>query len=190
MRRALLFLALAPAVLGVCAGACSADAPTAPEDVIYQGIATDEAWLEIADHPPVTDDAMAPRLTAPTTISSTADAPTFVWDGGAVASAWPRRAPRQTRFAWSELFGPGHARAHSPPVNGALYRLVFTIPGDPAPVRVLTGLTSYTPIAAIWDRTKVATGPLSVELVGAYLTEGRITEGPFRAAEPFSIPVE
>src|SRR3989304_5937766 len=94
--------ALALGACGLLFGACWSDGPDPRAAVIYQGIATEEAWVEIDDHALVADDTMAPRLTSPTTISRSGDRPTFAWDGGAVASAAPRPAvpgPRAPRFA-------------------------------------------------------------------------------------------
>lgn len=171
----------------VLSSACASD-PTAPSDVIYEAGATDEAWSTIDAVAPTVDDALAPRLTGPTSpLARGGAAPTFWWTGGAVGDGSATRAP--TREPWQrvvqrELFPVAHA--HEPPVTGAMYRLVIDVPGA-APIRVLTGATSYVPSADAWARIHAATAPIEVELLGAYLQTGRLQEGPYVAAMPMTI---
>jgi hypothetical protein len=171
--------------------------PTAPDDVIYEAGANDEAWLEMTAATPTVDDALAPRLIAPAgAIAVDGPAPTFEWEGGAVADASASRTPPVpaggagtfcSRIA-RELFPI--ARAHGAPANGPMYRLELGLGGALNPVRVLTGRTRYTPDDAAWARIRVARRDygvlrLRVELVAAYFMAGRITEGPFaRTASP------
>lgn len=72
------------------------------------------------------------------------------------------------------------AHAHLPPVTGSVYRLIFTIPGESAPLRVLTTDRSFTPGGASFASLNRATGPIALELVHAYLVDNRVMEGPYR----------
>lgn len=170
--------------------ACASD-PTAPADVIYEAGATDEAWTAIDAVAPTVDDALAPRLTGPTSpLARGAAAPTFSWTGAAVGDGSATRAPtreRWQRVVWRELFPVAYA--HEPPVTGAMYRLIIDLPGA-APIRVLTGATSYVPSPDAWTRIQSATAPIGVELLGAYLQTGRLQEGPYVAATPTTIEIE
>lgn len=175
----------------VALAACS-PGPTGP-DVLYESGATDEAWQTIVDATPVVDDALAPRLVTPIgSVPRSGAPPLFEWDGGSVAApmAWAP-APR-ARDVWGELSRAMFpvARAHELPVTGPMYALSIEVPGGGGPVEVLTGATSYTPSAATWARMNVATGPLTIEIVGAYFLTGRITEGPYVSTRPAVVGLE
>ena len=89
----------------------------------------------------------------------------------------------------AELFGVSIARAHLPPVTGAVFRVVLNL-GAGEPVRALTKATSWTPDEATWSRIVAASGPIGVELVGTYLDSNRVTEGPFISSQPASLTFE
>jgi hypothetical protein len=171
--------------------ACTA--PTereAPGDIIYESEATDEAWLTIDDATPTIDDASAPHLLTPTGTIASAVAPTFTWDGGAVAGAMVRGLPARPSFfarLEAELFPVAHA--HEPPVTGAMYGLYFDL-GAMAPVRVLTGATTYTPDAASWARITAATSAVTLEITGTYLNTGRIEQGPYVRTTPATLTID
>lgn len=167
------------------------DEASAPAGVLYEGDSTDEAWVAIDEAPLVTNDDQAPRLTAPTSIDRTLTVPpAFSWTSGALASL-ERRSPARRQLARTSFFGaliaPPVARAHLPPVTGDQYRLVLSL-GSGDPIRVLTGMTTWTPNENAWSRIVAAPGPITLELVGAYLMSGRVTEGPYVASEPTTIP--
>jgi hypothetical protein len=167
------------AVLALGLSACSG--PAAPDDVIYTYGATDEAWLTIDDAAPIVDDARAPRLLTPSMpLPRAGGPPVFTWDGGSVGTASARAPDRAAPTTFDrvvrELFPV--ARAHLPPVTGPMYRLVIQPPGGAPPVRVLSGQPQFAPSGEMWGRMNRADGFLSIELVGAYLETGRITEGP------------
>lgn len=189
MRTPRLSLALAFLLLAACGDDDGTEA-AAPEGVIYESGATDEAWIAIDEAPVVTDFASAPHLTAPTSIFRAAPPTAFSWSAGALATLQhrPHRRGGNARASLlATIFGPAVARAHEPPVTGDQYRLILSV-GSGEPIRVLTGATTWTPDAATWARIAGATAPVSVEIVGAYLMSGRVTEGPFASSEPTSIP--
>lgn len=164
--------------------ACSGDEETmsyeAPADVIYESSGTHEVWDRIAEAPIVGTEAMGPQLVAPVgALSRVGDAPTFEWTESE-ASRLPSHRSQRSRLArlWGDLVHPV-AHAHNP-VTGDMYRLVFSAPGVETPVRVITGATEYTPSSDAWTRMQAATGPISLELVYAYLETGLITDGPYR----------
>jgi hypothetical protein len=170
----MLHFGLAAAALFALAG-CGDDEGAAPGDVIYENGATDEAWISFDETEAIVDDARAPMLTAPTAPIPRATPVTFTWTAGAVA-----RGPRGVRVG-EELaalfFGPT-AHAHGDPITGPIYRVVIDVPSG-EPVRVLTGATTYTPTPTVWERIFPATGPLRIEIAGAYARLNRIEEGPY-----------
>ena len=179
--------------LGLASAACSdpQDDDEAPEGVIYGEGVSDEAWVAIDEAPLVTDDASAPRLVRPTALPRSGPPPTFEWEAGAIARVHvPRHShPARTRGLLAALFGVPVARAHLPPVTGAVFRLVLNL-GTGEPVRVLTKATIWTPDATSWSRIAAAPGPIGVELVGTYLDSNRVTEGPFVSSQPASLTFE
>lgn len=187
MRVSLLALPIALLLIG-----CGDDHGTnAPAGVVYENGGTDEAWVAIDEATLVTNDASAPRLIAPTVLDrSAAQPPAFEWTPGALATL-QRALPRgrvHTRASWlAALWSPTVARAHEPPVTGDQYRLELSV-GEGDPIRVLTGANTWTPNENAWARIVAAAGPVTVRIIGAYLMSGRVTEGPFVASEPTSIP--
>ena len=180
-----LFFGLASIALVACNTAPPERA--APADIIYEPEATDEAWLTIDDASPTVDDVRAPSLTMPTgPVNRTGPAPAFIWNGGAVAGAMVLAPARRGFFevVSAELFPVAHA--HEPPVTGAMYGLLFDL-GAMAPVRVLTGSTSYTPDAPTWARITASTVPVTLEITGTYLNTGRIEQGPYVRTTPASV---
>jgi hypothetical protein len=160
--------------------------PPTIDDVIYEGVASDEAWVAIAEATP-TDDSSG-WLFAPTSFARAATPPSFTWSRPAGARRQRRTPPLEQHderpiehFArgLAEFLHPV-AHAHLPPVSGDVYRLVFTIPGDAAPLRVLTTDPSYTPAGSAFTKLGATTGPISLELVRTYLMDNRVMEGPFR----------
>jgi len=156
------------------------------EDVIFEGAASDEAWVAISEATP-TDDTSS-WLFAPTSFARAAAAPSFAWSRVAAARRQRRTPPVEPQaerpiehFArgLGEFLHPV-AHAHLPPVSGDVYRLVFTIPGDAAPLRLLTTDPNYTPAGAAFTKLAATTGPSSLELVRTYLMDNRVMEGPFR----------
>ena len=189
--RLLLVIALG-LVAAAAAHGCSEDAPPAAnlDDVIFEGLASDEAWLTIAEATVTDDPSGASWLFAPTTFMRSGAAPTFTWTAALPGVRGPRRSPARSlpRDEGSlELFARGlgdlvHpvAHAHLPPVTGDVYRLIFTVPGQPTPLRVLTTDRTFTPGGAALTKLAAATGPISLDFVRAYLMQGRVMEGPFR----------
>lgn len=189
-------LVIATASLG-----CGDDAPPEPnlDDVLFEGLASDEAWLAVAEASLTPDPAGAGWLFAPTTFTRSGTPPTFTWTAappGVHAPAHsplhdPRRAeePRES-FARGlrELLHPV-AHAHLPPVTGDVYRLVFTVPGAATPLRVLTTDSTFTPGGAAFTKLASATGPISLDFVHAYLMSGHVMEGPF-SLPPITITPE
>ena len=125
---------------------------------------------------------------APTTFVRAGTAPSFSWVRVAAARRQRRTLPAEPHderpvehFArgLAEFLHPV-AHAHLPPVSGDVYRLVFTIPGDAAPLRIFTTDPSYTPAGSAFTKLAATTGPISLELVRTYLMDNRVMEGPFR----------
>ena len=188
-------LALALVLLGVATASspgCAHEDTVAPglADVFFEGSASDEAWIAL-DEAPLTDDPGAAGWTfTPTRWARAGAAPTFTWSSSLAGGRHRRSTPVEPRSddepakarlarGLSELLHPV-AHAHLPPVTGTVYRLVFTIPGEAAPLRVFTTDRSYTPGGTAFAALNRATGPISLAFVHAYLADNRVMEGPFR----------
>lgn len=168
-----------------CASKTGATDPMVPADVVYEAGGTDEAWLSFEESTLVIDDARAPSLALPAGATlDFATAPTFSWDGGDVMAT---RSGEQSFLAeLVESFSlMSVARAHLPPVTGDFYRLVMTTDTG-SQLRVLTGDPSTTPSSDAWSRFANGATRFSLQIEGANFQEGRIEEGPFVRAMPYT----
>lgn len=197
---AVLFVLAASLATAAAAAGCGDDgAPVANlDDVIFEGAASDEAWVAVAEAATSPDPSGAGWVFAPTSFLRSGTTPTFTWTPPAPGVHGPRRTPSRTPafdeqpldyFArgLSEFVHPV-AHAHLPPVTGDVYRLIFTVPDQPTPLRVLTTDHSYSPGGTAFAKLASATGPISLELVHAYLMQGRVMEGPYRLPEILIVP--
>jgi hypothetical protein len=167
---------------------------------LYAGNATDEAWRAIVDGEDDLsfDDADGPTITLPAEgqiLPRTDEPPELAWTSP-IASAPRRRtrhfARRTPAPEFSDLLARafwGTALAHQPPITDDIYHLRIDVPGRDCPIAVLTTELSWRVDSASWETMRDATGTLSIEITSAYLTENRITEGPYRpsARRAFSI---
>src|SRR5688572_17224604 len=172
-------------LLAACPGKC-------PEPQ-YEGKASDEAWFSLIDgEASATADAMkAPVLD----VADGAQLPsmpinTFRWTSTLMVSApkapvYAPTRPLPERQWWRELL-IGEAWAHLPPVTGVIYWFKFTVPGEQCPVELVSTRTEWTPTPEIWTKLTSGSGPRTVNAQSAYLTENRITEGPFKLPAPSS----
>lgn len=172
--------------------ALAACQPKCPEPQ-YEGKASDEAWLTMIDgEDRATADAMkGPQLgTADGAALPASPAPTFQWSSTLISSA-PRRVPAPSPRPSHPLRGLfiSEAWAHLPPVTGAIFWFKIAVPGEACPVEVLSTRTEYTPTEGIWATLKKGTGPRTITGISAYLTDNRITEGPFKMPSPVTFTV-
>jgi hypothetical protein len=158
------------------AAACGAGDPCGEPK--YAGNGTDEAWRTMVD-------ARA-RVTA-----GGAQAPSFTTPAEGQVLA---KAGGPPRIAWSSPLArkPAGVRApHLPPVTDDVYLVEITVPGQECPVDLLTTNLEWQLSDAEWAVVAAAApGSVSVHLIGAYLLENRITEGPFSPAAPLTLRVE
>ena len=173
MNRSLLFAA-ALAIAGCKPPECA--------EPIYEGKASDEAYLSIldAESRATKDDSKATIFTSPTAGQSftATDSPVFGWTSGLMALAPPpRRAPAEPAFHLMD-YVYASAWAHLPPVTGAVYWLRFKVAGNSCPaLAVLTTETEYAPDSAAWASLQGKS--LTLSGLAVYLQENRVTEGPF-----------
>jgi hypothetical protein len=164
--------------------------PAAPADVIYEGAASDEAWIVLAEATVMDAPAPATWTFAPESFGID-ETPTFAWTVPDVSASSSRRKALSSRTtasaaAWRTIVGPAVARAHLPPITGDIHRLVLAPPGAAA-IRVLTTLPRYTPSGDALTRLRASPGPIGVELVHAYLVDNRILEGPTRITRTVTV---
>ncbi len=163
----------------------------------YEGRASDEAHLTMVDaESRATADAdKAPKFTlTDATELPSASLPTFRWSSSIASQRplSPRRGEGQgegRKAPWWRGLLISEAYAHLPPVTGVIFWLRFTVPGEQCPVEVLTTKTDYTPTQEVWTKLKSGTGARSLTGQSAYLTENRITEGPFKTPGPVTFTV-
>jgi hypothetical protein len=195
------FFAVAVALV-LAAASCSNDDDPCGQP-IYGGDATDEAWRTMVDGEDRAQvgDPNAPAFTLPTegqVFASSAAAPRFTWTSPIALGPKP---PSSTRFAsvhrsrrsWldaiSDLLIP-KAYAHLPPVTGDIYYLQIDVPGRECPYRVLTTNLDWQIDDQAWSLFRGAAGQtITVRMLSAYLTENRITEGPYAPAAPRTFSV-
>lgn len=187
MHRALIAVAAGALLVG-CGG------KTCPEPY-YDGVAHDEALRAMVDAASraVADELKAAKFSFPTDgekLNAAGAAPTFTWTSTLVASgARPSPQRRSSLARIGEWLYPS-AWAHGPPVTGQAHYLRITVPNRMCPLEVITTKTTWIPSDAAWNELKTFTsGTLTLDAFSAYLTNNRITEGPYRLSKPLSITV-
>ena len=169
MRRALLLLCGLTFACGEDDGPCGQPR--------YTGAATDEAWRTLVDaRGQVTSGPMSPTFTAPaqgSVVPSSGTAMRLTWSSPLARKSQGIRAP------------------HLPPVTDDVYLVEITVPGEMCPIDLMTTQLEWQLDADEWDAVKAAApGTVSVNVIGAYLIENRVSEGPFAPATPLSLMVQ
>jgi hypothetical protein len=205
------------ASLAVFGGACHEHAAggDAADDYFYScedaptGVsvfATDESYRAIADKESAGEverkDAESARLGSPASGAtiSIAMPPTFVIAAPmarlapAAPSALPPRSVRKSpwRRVVTWLAPIGTAYAHCPGVTGDNFLLRLNQGDEPRPIySALVSVTSFTPRAASWSRAMKgrAGQTVTVSLVRAGFTGGRVTSGPFVGSAAMTLNV-
>ena len=193
-------VAIAPffvVVVVIAAGGCEIDCDTVQPS--YAGDASDEAWRVMIDaRATAIDGGDASTITVPAEgaeLSQSDDAPSLSWDAPLqTAALMPsssssppsfligRRAPRPGLFdALSQIVFP-RAHAHLPPITSDLHFLEIDVPGRACPVSGLTTGESFVFGADDWAELTAEPGERTMRMMSAFLTDNRITEGPFTAA--------
>jgi hypothetical protein len=184
-------------VAGLCAlvHACGHETGSgnaAPDGVIYEAMATDEALVALLATARKTGSAPV-TITAPTAdqLLPRGTPMTFNWSGGLSAAAAPGHVPltapvaslpRRALAALVETFRVRPAYAHGPPFNGQAYYL-RVIANNAEILRVFTAARTYTPDATAWQRLTNAGGELRATLLSAFFEKNSITAdgGPVEA---------
>ncbi len=186
------------AALALATSACEPDSADCGEP-IYAGRSTDEAWRALVDvkQQPL-DSSRAVELLSPTENQQYLpddNPPLWEWNSPLRASLQRtgqgmlalQAAPRPSRSftAWlGELLVPT-AHAHLPPYTGDIYWLEISAGGKCPVAQVLTSELSWQMDGTTWaELGKHAGKDLTVQVMSAYLVQNRVTEGPFRLAEP------
>ncbi len=168
--------------------------------------ATDESYRAILDKETAGEveakDAEAATLMTPAsgTTLSAATPPTFVLNapmarlgpapGPVLPTAPPHRPLWRRVLTW--LAPIGTAYAHCPGVTGDNFLFRLSRVGDPGSVyTAVASVTSFTPRAEAWRKALEgrAGQTLTLTLIRAGLTGGRVTSGPFRSTQPVTFTV-
>lgn len=174
----------------------------------YGGDTSDEAWMAVVDAYDRaeigTADAVTITSPAPATVvPATGPAPSFAWTSPLAAAPILPRALALAPISgasegswWLDAldalggFFVGRAHAHLPPVTGDVYYVELRISGRECAVRAFTTEQSWTPDAQDWATLKANVGvPIELVITSAYLSENRVTEGPFRPATALTFEV-
>lgn len=172
--------------------ACS-PTPTCP-DPFYDGKGSDEAWRTMQDGEgrATKDDTKAISLSVPTegvNLPASA-APKFVWTTPLTASLIPPPRPSPSVLARLGDLVYSSAWAHLPPVTGPVHWLRISVPKKSCAIALITTRTEWTPSTEAWAQLKDTKGAtLSMDVFSAYLTENRITEGPYHLSKPVTFTV-
>lgn len=197
-------LAVMGALAFVTAGCSGGDEPgDACGEPTYAEGSTDEAWFSILDAKDRVqkDDTHGAEVTSPTeneALTADAAAPKITWTSTLSASIDSPRLPAgpvpasRTSFAERVLdWVYPAAWAHEPPVTGPMHLLEITIPNRDCPVRVLTAQTEWQVDSNTWTLMQSHKGDtMKIEVTSVYLSENRITEGPYRRSAPRTFTVK
>lgn len=181
------------------AAACPPDDPCAADEPAYGGLGNDEVWLTLRDaKDQATTGGDAATITRPAdaAVLPAADAPTFEWESplkialGLPSPSPPSPSPlfRRTPPTLFDTVGRAlipAARAHLAPVSSDVYLVDILVPGRDCPVSIVTSELSHTLDDVTWARINegAAGEARTMQITSAYLANGRIDEGPFRAAD-------
>ena len=130
--------------------------------------------------------ALAPTAEAPRPPPAAPRSPGLLdWEPGARSPSWA--APLAAPLA--DLLGPRLAHAEPSGYEGMVTFAVLSTSDDPALIRVLTSEFDYNPTSAELARMAAAPQPITVRLVTAFVTPGKLlARGPFLGPElTFSI---
>lgn len=166
----------------------------------YAGDASDEAWRTMVDGEDAVTvgDEHAPTITSPAegaTVSAGDVSLLVSWDSPIARGPAPRRSAVRVAAAPAWLDGlsalvEGTAWAHLPPVTGDVYWVRITVPGQACAIEAVTTELSWQVDGAAWESLQGAAGETaSIDVMSAYLTENRITEGPYRPAAPRTVTI-
>jgi hypothetical protein len=200
MRVAFSVVAVAFFVAGSVAG-CAAREDCFKTEPEYGGGGTDEAWRTMVDaRGRAEGGADAATLVVPAADSTVAAGTPLQWQSPLkLSSSMPMPMPmpmpgparsratgfqRGLRDAVNDAFAlvvPA-AHAHLPPVTSDVHLIDLLVPGRTCSLQVLTTELTHSLSAESWDDLVEADGEITLELTSAFLTEGRVTEGPFAAA--------
>lgn len=174
-------------VLSGCESPAEPKTPVSTDisDVVYDGLATDEALVILLGFKAQSDPSQNAVVDnpAPQMSLSAASPATFAWHIGEMASVSPPPLRKNT-LDIGALLGPALAHAHGAPINGRGYFLVFSTPASPKLLRVFTTELTYTPDAAAWATLVSAGGPISLTVTNAIFEDNRVAQdgGPFAGA--------
>lgn len=183
-----LVLPASVALHGASCGPAETQAPPGEPigDVIYGGVATDEALQQLLAATPKQVAGKGAVLDTPADgmVVPASAPPSFTWHVGGTASLEIRGRARSRGWVapLAELVGPPRpAHAHGDPVNGAAYLLVLSTASSDELVRVFTTETSYTPDAATWATMKGAGGAITASVLTAIFDNNQVASdgGPF-----------
>jgi hypothetical protein len=167
--------------------------PSRCPDPQYEGKASDEAYLTMVDaESRATADAMmAPQLQLTDGMQFPMNpVPTWFWTSTLTASVdRPLPQPAPQHRPWYRGLILSEAWAHLPPVTGAIFWFKIAVPGQQCPVELLSTRNEWTPTTDIWTTLSKGTGARTITAQSAYLTENRITEGPYKMPSPVTFTV-
>lgn len=176
--------------------ACEASDPVEPADCgepSYGGEASDEAWYAMIDgYRLATTGGDANTFAVPTEgeILTGETPPALTWSSPLGLSCPLFCNPGGFMLPLSTedrglVFAPA-ARAHLPPVTGAIHYLEVFVPGRECPITTITTLEDWRPTLAEWAELRNK-GQLRLVSTSAYLEKNRIAEGPYRSIRTFQV---
>lgn len=189
------------AALALATAGCPAEDPCGEPS--FGGRASDESYRTMLDarDSAVVDDGDSPVVTTPgadTVIDAAGAAPVFAWSSALSASLGPSPRPspalapmRRSPFdVLSDIVIP-KAHAHLPPVTGDVYLAEIAIPDRECPVAAHTTDLEWQLSDDDFGILKEAAGKdLTLTITSAYLTENRVSEGPYKASAPTTFRLE
>jgi hypothetical protein len=193
MRRS--FFGFAVVIASFGAG-CTEDCTTVEPE--YAGETTDEVWsVLVGARAEATTGNDSATITSPAAnaVVDAATPLTITWDSPLRIAAHTPRAPQLPHLPGARVQRPStwmqtltdlvlpSAHAHLAPITSDVYLVEVEVPGRTCPVSVLTTELSATFSDEAWASIIGGdSGARTVRLMSAFVTENRITEGPFTAS--------
>lgn len=187
------------ALTSLIAAGCTPDDCNSIEPA-YAGEATDETWRVMLDARADAEETSDVEVTEPedgAEFNVGGDVPVIAWDSSLEVAmlptspslpSFPAHRRRHDLFdRVSEAVFPV-AHAHQPPITSDLYFVEIDVPDRKCAVAALTTLQSLILADGDWEEVTKGTGEHTLRILSAFVTENRITEGPY-AAKPLTFSV-
>lgn len=202
MKRSAAFVVVTAGLIGGAGTGCAACAPgdCNSTEPTYAGDANDETWRVMLDARGSADESDDVNITSPAegdtvpagepaTLTWTSELEVAALHGRGMTPLPSFRRPRPGLFERLGATLLPVAHAHLPPITSDLYFVEVDVPDRACPVAGLTTDESFVFADGDWEAIATGGGERTLRILSAFVTENRVTEGPFLAS-PVTFTVE